>query len=491
MHDDDEGEEDEEDEDEEGDEEEDERAGNHGYGQRGYRQRRVDSGDAMTDERASTVAKLSPRSSKKGPKGTRLRPSTDGSAPRSLRIEPLLANRRRDRKQRREGGEGEGDGEGDGDGDGNGEGGDANVYGDGGDDSFELQVGPGLVADSGVPLRETLHKVTQKREDMLAQTSDLRRKLRGRAAMRTASADAVISSPTVRAAHGSGATASPLGLNSPSRGPAFVSPAEAEPSHTPNRSTPRADTTTTSTSLPRRRSRAGNQSADSVLHAGRSPASPALSLLMSALPDAGLSLDDPSPASPLPRPAGLGTPFKSKTGLPHPPPSPSLSPLPSRTSPDRTDLSSALSFAARDAEAAITEGKEKARASIAAASALEREHGHEHEHGHGHGHGHEEHHSVGFALTLHEMSLEAFTEEKQAHFTYDLASSLAVRPSQVAINGFKAGSLVVETRITGLKHAAHAEEMAAHVQVDRLTDWLTGSLARSLAHPPTHSPCSR
>ena len=52
------------------------------------------------------------------------------------------------------------------------------------------------------------------------------------------------------------------------------------------------------------------------------------------------------------------------------------------------------------------------------------------------GYGHEEphsveHHSVAFTLTLHEMTPEAFTEEKRAHFTYDLASNLAVQPSQV------------------------------------------------------------
>ena len=46
---------------------------------------------------------------------------------------------------------------------------------------------------------------------------------------------------------------------------------------------------------------------------------------------------------------------------------------------------------------------------------------------------HEEHHSVGFTLTLHEMTPESFDKDKQDHFASDMAANLGVDPSQVHV----------------------------------------------------------
>ena len=73
-------------------------------------------------------------------------------------------------------------------------------------------------------------------------------------------------------------------------------------------------------------------------------------------------------------------------------------------------------------------------------------------------------HSVGFTLTLQDMTPAGFTELKQAAFATDLADSLGLEPKQVEIAGYTAGSLIVETRVLGLKDAATAQAMATHVE---------------------------
>ena len=52
-------------------------------------------------------------------------------------------------------------------------------------------------------------------------------------------------------------------------------------------------------------------------------------------------------------------------------------------------------------------------------------------------------HSVGFELTLDDMTPATFTEDKQTAFAADLAKSLGLEPHQVEITGFTAGSLVI------------------------------------------------
>ena len=54
-------------------------------------------------------------------------------------------------------------------------------------------------------------------------------------------------------------------------------------------------------------------------------------------------------------------------------------------------------------------------------------------------------HSVGFELTLDDMTPATFTEDKQTAFAADLAKSLGLEPHQVEITGFTAGSLVIHT----------------------------------------------
>ena len=39
-----------------------------------------------------------------------------------------------------------------------------------------------------------------------------------------------------------------------------------------------------------------------------------------------------------------------------------------------------------------------------------------------------------------------------------------MEPSQIEITGYEAGSLVVKTKINGLRDHHHAKEMAAHVE---------------------------
>ena len=71
---------------------------------------------------------------------------------------------------------------------------------------------------------------------------------------------------------------------------------------------------------------------------------------------------------------------------------------------------------------------------------------------------------MGFTLTLHEMTPELFDKGKQDHFASDMAANLGVEASQIEVVRFQAGSLVVETKIIGLKHSDHAKEMAAQVK---------------------------
>ena len=73
-------------------------------------------------------------------------------------------------------------------------------------------------------------------------------------------------------------------------------------------------------------------------------------------------------------------------------------------------------------------------------------------------------HSVGFELTLDDMTPATFTEDKQAAFAADLAKSLGLEPHQVEITGFTAGSLVIQTRIIGIKDAQAAKAMATNVE---------------------------
>ena len=73
-------------------------------------------------------------------------------------------------------------------------------------------------------------------------------------------------------------------------------------------------------------------------------------------------------------------------------------------------------------------------------------------------------HSVGFELTLSDLTPSTFTSDKQAEFVADLARSLGLAPHQVEIASWRAGSLVIQTRLVGIKTAEAAQAMAKKVQ---------------------------
>ena len=62
------------------------------------------------------------------------------------------------------------------------------------------------------------------------------------------------------------------------------------------------------------------------------------------------------------------------------------------------------------------------------------------------------------------MTPSAFDEDKRTEFMHDLAANLEVESDRVQIRGFSAGSLVVDTRILGMKSVSEASAMASRVK---------------------------
>ena len=98
-------------------------------------------------------------------------------------------------------------------------------------------------------------------------------------------------------------------------------------------------------------------------------------------------------------------------------------------------------------------------------------------------HNDEEHH-VDFTHRLHDHHLDSFGEDQQKEYIAHVAQEIGVPASQVRITKLSAGSVVVETKVVGLKSSTHAQKVKDHVNSDALQSSLASKFGAASLHKP-------